>query len=380
MLTLMDEPTRTQNGTNGTGIRRGEPRRRAFYGDTGFRAYRRRLTGAEKRCRRTIRSQLKPSGCDLRAMRFTTEPVAEREPSILFERLPRGCSCPRAKHRSLHGHPQMALTARALGSRILHIRRQSFFSSDSAPPDIEKKRREGFERLASLFQQRFPKTHRVERRARSRRLRPCFCQRPPRSVSIPALCPASTSRSDRSSRRRMAPRVRDIDGNWSYDLGGSYGVNLFGSDFYKRCIDRGVERARELGLVLGPVPSRDRRQRRSSEADFRARRGFVPHVGHRGRDAGGAPRAISHESLARRSLLAARITVGGTEFRRVSAIRARREISTRSRKCIRTRLRVLRTRDDIACVLVNPIQAMNPNGIPAKRLGARRQRPIRPLR
>jgi glutamate-1-semialdehyde 2,1-aminomutase len=28
-------------------------------------------------------------------------------------------------------------------------------------------------------------------------------------------------------------------------------------------------------------------------------------------------------------------------------------------------LRVLRTRDDIACVLVNPIQAMNPNGVPA---------------
>jgi glutamate-1-semialdehyde 2,1-aminomutase len=28
-------------------------------------------------------------------------------------------------------------------------------------------------------------------------------------------------------------------------------------------------------------------------------------------------------------------------------------------------LRVLRTRDDIACVLVNPIQALNPNGIPA---------------
>src|SRR5262249_11251185 len=28
-------------------------------------------------------------------------------------------------------------------------------------------------------------------------------------------------------------------------------------------------------------------------------------------------------------------------------------------------LRVLRSRDDIACVLVNPIQAMNPNGVPA---------------
>ena len=43
----------------------------------------------------------------------------------------------------------------------------------------------------------------------------------------------------------------DIDGNWSYDLTGSYGVNIFGYDFYKRCIEKGFERVKKLGPVLG---------------------------------------------------------------------------------------------------------------------------------
>ena len=30
--------------------------------------------------------------------------------------------------------------------------------------------------------------------------------------------------------------VSDVDGNTFYDLTGSYGVNLFGYDFYKECI------------------------------------------------------------------------------------------------------------------------------------------------
>src|SRR5262245_21413716 len=46
-------------------------------------------------------------------------------------------------------------------------------------------------------------------------------------------------------------RLRDLDGNWSYDLAGSYGVNVFGIDFYKECIERATERASALGPVLG---------------------------------------------------------------------------------------------------------------------------------
>ncbi len=57
---------------------------------------------------------------------------------------------------------------------------------------------------------------------------------------------------------------------------------------------------------------------------------------------------------------AAPTTAGGATCSRASAIRCPRARPTRSRTCTRT-LRVLRTRRDIACVLVNPLQALHPN-------------------
>ena len=46
--------------------------------------------------------------------------------------------------------------------------------------------------------------------------------------------------------------MTDLDGNVSYDLTGSYGVNIFGNDFYKQCIVSAETRAHALGPVLGP--------------------------------------------------------------------------------------------------------------------------------
>ena len=45
--------------------------------------------------------------------------------------------------------------------------------------------------------------------------------------------------------------VTDLDGQVFYDLTGSYGVNVFGHDFYKACIAEGSARAAELGPMLG---------------------------------------------------------------------------------------------------------------------------------
>ena len=45
--------------------------------------------------------------------------------------------------------------------------------------------------------------------------------------------------------------VTDLNGNRFYDVTGSYGVNVFGYDFYKDCIALGAEKVRDLGPVLG---------------------------------------------------------------------------------------------------------------------------------
>lgn len=49
------------------------------------------------------------------------------------------------------------------------------------------------------------------------------------------------------------PRLRDLDGNWSLDVSGSYGLNLAGFDHYKEWMEGGLERVKDLGAVLGPL-------------------------------------------------------------------------------------------------------------------------------
>jgi glutamate-1-semialdehyde 2,1-aminomutase len=49
------------------------------------------------------------------------------------------------------------------------------------------------------------------------------------------------------------PRLQTLDGHWTLDVSGSYGVNVAGFDRYKDWIQKGWERVKDLGPVLGPV-------------------------------------------------------------------------------------------------------------------------------
>jgi glutamate-1-semialdehyde 2,1-aminomutase len=49
------------------------------------------------------------------------------------------------------------------------------------------------------------------------------------------------------------PELLDLDGNWSLDVGGSYGVNVCGYEQYKEWIERGWQKVKDLGPVLGPL-------------------------------------------------------------------------------------------------------------------------------
>jgi glutamate-1-semialdehyde 2,1-aminomutase len=160
------------------------------------------------------------------------------------------------------------------------------------------------------------------------------------------------------------PRIADLDGNWSYDLGGSYGVNLFGSEFYKRCIERGVARAGQLGLVLGSyhpvVVDNVRRLREISQLDE-------------------VSFHMSGTEAVMQAVRLARYHTGRSHVVRfcgayhgwwdgvqagVGNPRPPHELYTLE-EMDDTTLRVLDTRNNIACVLVNPIQALHPNGAPA---------------
>jgi glutamate-1-semialdehyde 2,1-aminomutase len=155
-------------------------------------------------------------------------------------------------------------------------------------------------------------------------------------------------------------RIRDLDGNWSYDVGGSYGVNLLGYDFYKRCIDKGVERARTLGPVLGPYhPVIAENVRMLKEVSGQDEVSF--HMS-------GTEAVMQAVRLARYHTRRSQLVMFCGAYHGwwdgvqpgVGNQRSSKDVYTLKDMSEDT-LRVLRTRNDIACVLVNPLQALHPN-------------------
>src|SRR6202000_2239196 len=125
-----------------------------------------------------------------------------------------------------------------------------FFRADDAPEHLGEQRRVAFRRLASLYAQRFAKTVRETNGVQDEisdlqftaryRVPFQFSRLVRRHLSSGAFVVSSSG-----------PVTTDLDGNQRYDLTGSYGVNVFGYDFYKECIERGSARGRVLGPVLG---------------------------------------------------------------------------------------------------------------------------------
>ena len=127
---------------------------------------------------------------------------------------------------------------------------EHFFRSDRPPDEIAARRRAGFMRLSNLFRERFAKSNRLTAEVKD---------------GISDLQFTEAYRAPFQFRRLVREHLgfgafvlsssgvtlTDLDGNCFYDLTGSYGVNVLGNDFYKECIERGSQRVRELGPVLG---------------------------------------------------------------------------------------------------------------------------------
>ena len=266
-----------------------------------------------------------------------------------------------AKHRSLAGHTRMA---RRIASLIpfYEYDEQRFFRSDNAPENIAVRRQAGFQRLAALYRERFPQTSALTARVQTGAsdLQFTSAYRVPfqysRYVRQHLAAGSMLESSD-------GVTVRDIDGNVLYDVANSYGVNLFGNDFYKECIARGAEQVRDLGPVLGSYHP------------------ILAYNIERIRQISGLDEVSFHMSGTEAVMQAVRLARYHT--RRSHIVRFSgayhgwwsdvqpgignpqtvRETYTLAELSERT-LHVLRTRRDIACVLVNPYQAMHPNSGP----------------
>ena len=263
-----------------------------------------------------------------------------------------------AKHRSLTGHARMAQgVARLLPGYAFDEAR--FFNADQAPAEAVSRRRIGLQRLSTLFAQRYAKSLALTAQAAQglSDLQFTGAYRVPYPFS-----PYLRQRLKVASFVREAAGVMltDLDGNAFYDLSGSYGVNLFGVDFYKQCIAEGSARALALGPVLGA---------------------YHPCVAdniQRLRAISGQDEISFHMSGTEAVMQAVRLARYHT--RRTHLVRfcgayhgwwedvqpgpgnpvKPRDTYTLKEMDADT-LHVLRTRRDIACVLVNPLQALHPN-------------------
>ena len=273
-------------------------------------------------------------------------------------KLPARLRLSRAKHPSLQGHARLARLVAGLVP-FYRYEGEAFFASDDAPAEIAERRRRGFERLAALLAERAPETNAagaaladgVSDVAFTAAYRVPFQYRDYVREHLPAGSLVEASAGN---------RIRDLDGNWYWDLTGSYGVNVFGYDFYKECMERGAERVRELGPVLGPYhPVIADNVRRLQEISGMDEVSF--HMS--GTEAVMQAVRLARFHTGRRYLVRFSgayhgwwdgVQPGVGSERRVDDVYTLAEMSDRT-------LAVLETRRDIACVLVNPLQAMHPN-------------------
>jgi glutamate-1-semialdehyde 2,1-aminomutase len=277
---------------------------------------------------------------------------------LLYTRLWPRLRLSRAKHPSLRGHSKWS---RRIARHIPYFEydEQRFFASDAAPKAIRELRKRGFHQLEHDLKSRFPASIDFSQSlndsvsdvqfTNSYRVPFPYRKLVRDHLQLPGIVDES---------RGM--QLRDLDGNWLYDLSGSYGVNLFGYDFYKECMARGLEKVARLGPVLGPYHPliRDNVERLKQIS------GFDEVSFH-----------MSGTEAVMQAVRLARYHTGKPQLVRfcgayhgwwdgvqpgIGNQRGSDDVYTLADMSEVT-LEVLATRSDIACVLVNPLQALHPN-------------------
>ena len=278
--------------------------------------------------------------------------------SALFVRGRARLELSRAKHRSLTGHARWSRRVAALVP-FYEYDDDRFFRCDGAPGEVEARRRAGFARLARLYQERFPQTADALKQARESvsDLQFTSAYRVPFQFSrrVREALPAGSF-----VRSVQGTTVTDLDGNSFHDLTGSYGVNLFGHDFYKACMRDGAALVADVGAILGayhPVLT-------DNATRLRAISGHDEVSFHMS----GTEAVMQAVRLARYHTRRPKLVrfcgayhgwwgdvqPGVGNPMPADATLTLAEMSERT-------LRVLRRRRDVACVLVNPLQALHPN-------------------
>ena len=234
-----------------------------------------------------------------------------------------------------------------------------YFNSDGAPAEIAEKRRQGMNNLRNQVMTKSPKTvafgASLEDTISDVRFTSAYRVPFPFREHLHKELKAGSIVEE-----SKGVQIRNLDGHWSYDVSGSYGVNVFGYDFYKDCMEQGFARVKQLGPVLGPYHPLIR----ENVENLKTISGLDEVSFH-----------MSGTEAVMQAVRLARYHTGKTHLVRLCGAyhgwwdgvqpgignqRKTRDVYTLSDMSNAT-LRVLETRKDIACVLINPLQALHPN-------------------
>ena len=264
----------------------------------------------------------------------------------------------RAKHRSLAGHSKMAkqltkwLPAYRFGE-------DAFFSVDGASTLVAEQRRQAFFQLAADLQALAPKTlaaqapikpHLPDTRLTSRY-----------RVPIPFADVVNQHLPIGSVWKHTEPKhLVDLDDNRMIDLTGSYGVNLLGHDFYTQNVMHAADAQYASGMLLGGYQSELMDVLKQLQA-VSGHDNFSFHMS-------GTEAVMQAVRLARyHSNRPYVVRLTGAYHGWWEDVQPGpgnpmppRETFTLADMSDRT-LQALKSRKDIACVLVNPLQALHPN-------------------
>jgi glutamate-1-semialdehyde 2,1-aminomutase len=170
---------------------------------------------------------------------------------FLLARAVRRCADLLLTWRATAWSPAMA---RAL-SRLVkarHYSEEAFYRADGADEPWAARRRAGLARLARRLRETYPAstTWAEAIRGSFSDLRFTDANRVP-----PAFAGLMRERFNLASvvTESDGPHLLHVDGHWTLDVGGSYGVNVAGFARYKEWMARGLDRVRDLGPVLGPL-------------------------------------------------------------------------------------------------------------------------------
>ena len=263
-----------------------------------------------------------------------------------------------AKHRSLAGHPRMARRVAALMPGYRYDEREAL-GLDGAPAEVIAQRQAALASLVAQYRTRYAQSvalsDQAERDISDMQFISAY------RVPFQFRQIAGTQLNTGSFVKATAGvTVTDLDDNCFYDLTGSYGVNVFGNDFYKDCIAQGSALVSKLGPVLGSyhpvVADNVQRLKQISGMDEVS---FHMSGTEAVMQAVRLARYHSNRSHLVRFCGAYHGWWGDVQPGIGNPVTARDTYTLKEMD--EATLHVLRSRRDIACILVNPLQALHPN-------------------